>query len=284
MTRAFFAAALVAAGLATTATAQVGTYRPGQPYTALPSPNADSCERTCAGDAGCRGWNWVALQTAGVCELNSRDAAPVASPNATSGTAPGALRPASNRVVRVPDGSTLRIGSPEPVRPARPQARRIVTPPPRRVAPQAASVAARPAPAAAMPTRPITARPMPPKPQFRHTLDSVPSPIRPSAGSLAVPRPQPMPQRPAPNMAAQRPPQPAHAPQQAAPQPTIPPQAAPRPNAPVLAGPPRPATQDGLFGSLYDDVSAPAPADPASMSDPDAPVATATDVPVGSLR
>ena len=70
------------------------------------------------------------------------------------------------------------------------------------------------------------------------------------------------------------------------PEPAPPPSASPVPGpspspspSPSLAGPAS-VVQDSLFGSLYDDVSAPAPAQPDALADPDAPVTTAQSVAV----
>lgn len=68
--------------------ADLGQYRPGNPYQSVIAPGADVCESHCAGDAQCRSWNYIKAnpQAAGVCEFNSNDAAPVASAISISGT------------------------------------------------------------------------------------------------------------------------------------------------------------------------------------------------------
>ena len=261
------AAALLAILASTSAVAQTNTYRPGKPYAAVPAGSPDACERTCGGDAGCKAWNHVAIGNGGVCELLGVDVAPVASPNATSGVALGGLHPATSRVVRVPGGSTLRLGTPEPAAPAVPP--RIVRPLPRRAAPMPAVAK----PAATSPA-PVPSRPV--RRAFRHGLDSAPVMVvrRPVSAPIA---PLPAPSLPAPRGVAQPP---ANPPAREAPA------AAPTPSGPQLAGLPSPrlpVTQESLFGSLYDDVSAPAPADPGALADPDAPVATATARPVTEL-
>ena len=271
-----FTLGIFAAG---SAAAQTGTYRPGSPYAANPATAPDQCVAQCAGDAACRGWNFVQINAeAAVCEFNSRSATPVPSPNSISGPQAGAL-PASDRLVRLPGQMTTRIGTPAKprrvVREAPPQA--ILARPaatPRRIVPRPAQQNPQP-----IPSRPIPSQPM--APRFQHSLDG--------SNHIAPVRRPVVPQPP---MAAQQSP---FAPQAARPSPQAQPASvaqAPRfvPAQPAPATPATPApllpmhnaaaAQESLFGSLYDDVSVPAPADPVALADPDAPVATAVAVPV----
>ena len=78
------------------------------------------------------------------------------------------------------------------------------------------------------------------------------------------------------------------------------PNAAPTYHAPTMAGAPAPVAprrvsipselsprpmgaSDSIFGSLYDDVKVPRPVDPALTSDPEAPIATVSSVPVAKI-
>ena len=96
--------------------AEPGTYRPGAPYYSTQAPSADICEQQCSGDAQCKGWNFVAVNpnaANGVCEFNSTDASPVPSDVSTSGS--NGVTSYSRRVA-VGGTSTVRVGSPTPVR------------------------------------------------------------------------------------------------------------------------------------------------------------------------
>ena len=273
---------LASLAFATVASAQVGAYRPGNPYMANPSPSPQACASQCSGDAGCRSWNFVSLGESAVCELNSADAAPVPSPQSVTGL-PAGKRNASN-LVRMPGSAPLRLGTPEV--PQKRVERRIVRQPvPQRAQPKAAlhTAPVRPAQPRALQGQ-VSAQPAP-RPVMRHpllghTLDSAPQ-ARPRALPQTAPRPASLPriQTASPPPAART--TPAPAPQAAMrPEPAPPPNASPVPStSPSLAGPAS-VVQDSLFGSLYDDVSAPAPAQPDALADPDAPVATAQSVPV----
>ena len=269
---------------ATSASAQMNTYRPGAPYAANPASSAQQCISTCAGDAACRGWNFVTLnKNASICEFNSQDVTPVSSPNAVSGSAPGLTPASSDRLIRTQGSATVRIGQPAPVkaapvkttRPAPPKAAPVISrqPVPQRRAPQPAAHTRRVAPAPARPQAPIQKMVPTPRQMFRHSLD----------GSNVIAPPQMMrrPAAPTPQAPPQPAPQvtpPAPRPVAAAPQPRAP-QPAPAPRAPLPVANTA-AAQDSLFGSLYDDVSIPAPANPRALADPDAPVATSIAVPV----
>jgi len=285
---------LFAIGLlsASSAAAQTGTYRAGAPYAANPATSAQQCISTCAGDAACRGWNFVTLrEDAAICEFNSRDATPVPSPNAVSGTAPGAT-PASHRLVRTPGSATVRIGQPVMPKPATkpaPQPKATArttlaaTAPTRRIIQRRPVPQQRPAQPAAhtrrvapVPPQARQAASPDPRMMFRHSLEG--SHVIAPAHTIRPPQPAPRPAiapaaRPTPRPAPQAAPTSSQPVAQApAPVPTP----APAPQIPMSAA----AAQDSLFGSLYDDVSIPAPANPKALADPDAPVATSVAVPV----
>ena len=61
--------------------ADLGTYRPGSPYHSVVAPGADVCESHCAGDAQCKGWNYVKVnpRAPGVCEFNAKSVSPIES-------------------------------------------------------------------------------------------------------------------------------------------------------------------------------------------------------------
>ncbi|GLQ19173.1 hypothetical protein GCM10007854_01280 [Algimonas porphyrae] len=103
--------------------ADLGTYRPGTPYHSTVVPGADVCESQCAGDARCRGWNYVkAVPSApGVCEFQSSVGQPISSAVSISGISPSAT-PMPGRVV-AGDTHTIRVGT--AVTPI-PEQRRIV--------------------------------------------------------------------------------------------------------------------------------------------------------------
>ena len=67
--------------------ADLGTYRPGTPYSSTVAGGADVCESHCAGDAQCRGWNYVKPnpRAAGICEFLSSVSTPIASSVSISG-------------------------------------------------------------------------------------------------------------------------------------------------------------------------------------------------------
>ncbi len=90
--------------------ADLGQYRPGNPYQSVIAPGADVCESHCAGDAQCRSWNYIKVnpQSAGVCEFNANDVAPVASAISISGANVGS----SYRSGVVAGGTnTIRVGT-----------------------------------------------------------------------------------------------------------------------------------------------------------------------------
>lgn len=90
--------------------ADLGQYRPGNPYQSVIAPGADVCQSHCAGDAQCRSWNYVKAspQAAGVCEFNANDVPPVSSAISISGS----NSPARYRRGVVPGGTnTIRVGT-----------------------------------------------------------------------------------------------------------------------------------------------------------------------------
>jgi len=300
--------------------AEPGTYRPGAPYYSTHAASADICERQCSGDAQCKGWNFVAINRRaekGVCEFNSTDAAPVPSEISTSGSN-GV--PSYSRRLAAGGTSTVRVGSPEPVRRsapsprsniiavrtaplAKPSARtdlsavrpgaRAIRPgqktPPRRIVREAIPQRIQPEHSAYRAPARATAAPAMPKPpqrpRFQHNLD-------PGVPQGYVPRRAPQnarPQAPAPAPRLQGG-DPRlqnmvrqHAAQPARPAPTSRPQAQ-APQAQPQVAPQRPQTlaqaEQSLFGSLHDDVKTPKPITEAEENNPDAPIATVTAVPI----
>jgi len=91
--------------------ADLGTYRPGTPYHSIVSPAADICDSQCAGDAQCRGWNYVKTnpQAPGVCEFLSSVSAPISSPISISGVN-GVAAPYSSRLTSG-GTNTIRVGT-----------------------------------------------------------------------------------------------------------------------------------------------------------------------------
>jgi len=75
--------------------ADLGTYRPGSPYNSVKAPGADVCESHCAGDAQCKGWNYVKInpRSPGVCEFNSKAVSPIESAISISGNGAASLAP-----------------------------------------------------------------------------------------------------------------------------------------------------------------------------------------------
>ena len=67
--------------------ADLGTYRPGTPYHSSVAAGADVCDNQCAGDAQCRGWNYVKPNplAPGVCEYLSTVSSPISSAISISG-------------------------------------------------------------------------------------------------------------------------------------------------------------------------------------------------------
>jgi|GEM_PF-1503149 len=90
--------------------ADLGQYRPGNPYQSVMAPGAGVCETHCAGDAQCRSWNYVKANpnASGVCEFNANDVPPVASAISISGS----NQSSSYRQGVVPGGTnTIRVGT-----------------------------------------------------------------------------------------------------------------------------------------------------------------------------
>ncbi len=198
--------------------ADLGTYRPGTPYQSVVAPGADVCENHCAGDAQCRGWNYVKANPAapGVCEFISTVSAPVSSSISISGL--GNASPISNRVVQggsntvrvgtsvtpKPQSSVTRVGNRRVVREAAPQriqpqtaaTRRVVRPVNPSMAGDSLTVQQnRYRMQTGQIPRPQTAQPQPRAPlQFRPMLDGAgpyAAPQRPQGqNQQATPRPQ----------------------------------------------------------------------------------------------
>ncbi len=107
LTLSLFAALLSAPAFA----ADLGTYRPGTPYNSTVAGGADVCESQCAGDAQCRGWNYVKPnpRAAGICEFLSSVSAPIASQVSISGES----QSAGTFSPRVTQGNTntVRVGT-----------------------------------------------------------------------------------------------------------------------------------------------------------------------------
>jgi len=89
--------------------ADLGTYRPGSPYNSVVAQGADVCENQCAGDAQCRGWNYVKVnpRAPGVCEFNSRAANPIESSISISGDGASGL----SSKISVGSTNTIRVGT-----------------------------------------------------------------------------------------------------------------------------------------------------------------------------
>lgn len=138
-----FAALLSAPAFA----ADLGTYRPGTPYSSTVAAGADVCDNQCAGDAQCRGWNYVKPnpKASGVCEFLSSVSAPIASQISISGESASAtpfssrVTPGATNTVRVgtqpaTQSNTVRVGQ-------SPSARRVVRQAtPQQAKPSAASI------------------------------------------------------------------------------------------------------------------------------------------------
>lgn len=103
--------------------ADLGTYRPGTPYSSAVAAGADVCDNQCAGDAQCRGWNYVkpSPRAAGICEFLSSVSTPISSQISISGESQSGapyysgLTTGSTNTVRVgtqtaPRASTIRVG------------------------------------------------------------------------------------------------------------------------------------------------------------------------------
>ncbi len=91
--------------------ADLGTYRPGTPYSSTVAAGADVCDNQCAGDAQCRGWNYVKPnpKASGICEFLSSVSAPIASQISISGESTSAT-PFSSRVT-TGSTNTIRVGT-----------------------------------------------------------------------------------------------------------------------------------------------------------------------------
>jgi len=89
--------------------ADLGTYRPGSPYHSVVAPGADVCESHCAGDAQCKGWNYVKVnpRAPGVCEFNAKSVSPIESAISISGL--GGVSAAPNLVQG--NTNTIRVGT-----------------------------------------------------------------------------------------------------------------------------------------------------------------------------
>ena len=95
--------------------ADLGTYRPGSPYHSVVAPGADVCDSHCAGDAQCKGWNYVKVnpRAPGVCEFNAKSVSPIQSAISISGE--GGMPAAPNLMQG--NTNTIRVGtstSPKP--------------------------------------------------------------------------------------------------------------------------------------------------------------------------
>lgn len=95
--------------------ADLGTYRPGAPYHSVIAPAADVCENQCAGDAQCRGWNYVKVnpRAPGVCEFNSKPAKPIESAISISGQGASLIAPN----VSIGATNTIRVGTSQASKP-----------------------------------------------------------------------------------------------------------------------------------------------------------------------
>jgi len=275
----------------------IGTYRPGNSYLTVPAQSPDQCRSQCSGDAQCKSWNFVRVApNRNVCEFNTRKARPIASNISISGEDNSAID--SARII--PTGfRTTRVGTPQmPTARAPGSVTRVGAVPNR----QAITTLPPISQASHRRVQQPAAKQMP----FRHSLDSsrtAPAYSRPTppprhsvqAASHTTSQGQQIKARPAPATQTKFRPMLDSAPQASVSQPANVPAAPPRlsqmpqnkPNPSVesgLAGGPvaaAPATSKSLYGSLFDDVKAPRALSPADIpSDPDAPIPTATSVPI----
>ena len=92
--------------------ADLGTYRPGTPYSSVVAPGADVCDSQCSGDAQCRGWNYVKPnpRAAGICEFLSSTSAPISSQISISGESASLSSYASRTTAGATN--TVRVGAP----------------------------------------------------------------------------------------------------------------------------------------------------------------------------
>jgi len=97
--------------------ADLGTYRPGTPYSSTVAGGADVCDSHCAGDAQCRGWNYVKPnpRAAGICEFLSSVSSPISSPISISGESQSANSFSS--LVTSGGTNTIRVGTQTAPRP-----------------------------------------------------------------------------------------------------------------------------------------------------------------------
>ena len=262
-------------GTAMPAFAQLDSFRPGAPYSAVTARAPDQCVAACAGDAACGAWNFVRVRAGGpaVCEFLAHDVGVFPRSGTVSGVAASRVQ-ASSRLVRQAPGLAVRVGQPAVVRPAvvrrgkverrtrsvteqargratrqAPRFRHALEGGPIRRDPRLRSEAVRPAPARKVPA----------------SVPVVGDPVGVS-GSVRAPSVSPFAAKPVARMPVARMPVAEKA---------LVPEAA----APVAVAP---QTQESLFGSLYDDVAVPSslPAARSETLDADAPIATATSRPV----
>lgn len=168
--------------------ADIGTYRPGNPYAAVQATNHNACESQCNGDAACRGWNFVKAnprQTHGICEFNALAVDPIQSPIGISANQTTIVNYTGNSQI-IPTGvRTTRIG-----RPTAPQAiqqpastRRVqTTPRPSQSRPKAQQKPATPRPATQTPS---IAEQLSPLSKRQNAAQQNPG-TRPSAQSLSI--------------------------------------------------------------------------------------------------
>ncbi|WP_427450275.1 hypothetical protein [Litorimonas sp. WD9-15] len=182
--------------------ADLGTYRPGTPYSSSVAGGADVCESHCSGDAQCRAWNYVKPnpRVSGVCEFLSSASTPIASQISISGEGFASTLQSSRMMtggtntVRVGTqvqsrSNTVKVGQPTPTRrvvreavPQRPTAQQAST---RRLENMSLTEQQNRyrQPAASQPVQ--SRQPAQPRPAFRPILDGVPR-----AFPQSVPQPQ----------------------------------------------------------------------------------------------
>lgn len=99
--------------------AEQGTYRPGQSYYSIHAQSPGQCEQQCLGDAQCKVWNFVRVQTSptgAVCEFKARISQPISSPISISGESPSAFD--SMKIIQA-GLRTIRVGQPPATVPPR---------------------------------------------------------------------------------------------------------------------------------------------------------------------
>lgn len=167
--------------------ADLGTYRPGTPYSSTVAGGADVCDSHCAGDAQCRGWNYVKPnpRAAGVCEFLSSVSSPISSPISISGESQSANSFSS--LVTSVGTNTIRVGTQTAPRPntvrvgQSASGRKVIRQAPtQRITPQQAS------------TRPIENLSLTEQQnRYRNTQPGLrPSPVRPQAPRAVAPQSQ----------------------------------------------------------------------------------------------